>query len=277
MPKQNKMIQPSSHWILLRGLARESRHWGDFPEILTKEVAAERPGEIVRVDCLDLPGTGRYSEMRSPLSITRIAEFMRDKFIELRRNQREQGLASAPEFYLVALSLGGMVACRWMEMWPRDFAGCVLINTSFREFSPTNHRLRPLAVLRLMSIAAAHNDLHKRERRVLQMVSNKPEVRSHVVGKWAEIEATRPVSPENVARQLIAAAGFKPRLVQPPVPVLLLNSKKDRMVDPRCSEEIARRWQSDIESHPWAGHDLTLDDPHWAAAKISKWYHSRPG
>ena len=34
-----------STWVLLRGLTRESRHWGDFPDILREHLPG-RPGRV---------------------------------------------------------------------------------------------------------------------------------------------------------------------------------------------------------------------------------------
>ena len=54
------------NWLLLRGLAREQRHWGRFPALLS----AKLPGD--RVFCLDLPGTGTEHRRKSPASIAAI-------------------------------------------------------------------------------------------------------------------------------------------------------------------------------------------------------------
>ena len=41
------------------------------------------------------------------------------------------------------MSLGAMVAVDWAARHPEELAGCVLINTSLRPFSPWYQRLRP--------------------------------------------------------------------------------------------------------------------------------------
>jgi hypothetical protein len=50
-----------------------------------------------------------------------------------------------------------------------------------------------------------------------------------------------------------------------------LNSLGDRMVAPACTEAIAKRWNVESKTHPWAGHDLPLDDPEWVIAMVVEW------
>lgn len=265
----------ASQWILLRGLAREARHWGEFPKLLQRDLLGgaqnESSNSIVRIDCLDLPGMGAYSEMRSPLSIAALAEFARDKMIELRRRRREEGEAVAQRAYIIAQSLGGMVASYWIHEWPRDFDGCVLINTSFRGYSPFYQRLRPSSLRHLANILRSYRDAIDCERNVLRIVSNRPELYEQVAREWGAVLENRPVSPENFARQLIAAARFQAPEAAPEIPVLVLNSARDRMVHPSCSQEVARRWKAEFRQHPTAGHDIPLDDGPWVAREIAAW------
>jgi pimeloyl-ACP methyl ester carboxylesterase len=109
------------------------------------------------------------------------------------------------------------------------------------------------------------------------MVSNRPETYETVSREWASIHESRPVTLENFGRQLTAAALYQPRLPEPHQPVLLLNSEKDRMVDPSCSVEIANRWGAPLVRHPTAGHDLPLDEPAFTAREIAKWHESLRG
>jgi hypothetical protein len=43
------------------------------------------------------------------------------------------------------------------------------------------------------------------------------------------------------------------------------------MVDPGCTEAIARAWSLETQTHPWAGHDLPLDDPPWVIGAVGEW------
>jgi pimeloyl-ACP methyl ester carboxylesterase len=55
------------------------------------------------------------------------------------------------------------------------------------------------------------------------------------------------------------------------MPLLLLNGRGDRLVAPACSDAIHKKWQIDILKHPWAGHDLCLDDGAWVANRLKDW------
>ena len=259
-----------AHFVLIRGLAREARHWGEFPLDLER-AASETIGGRVRVDAIDIPGAGRFSEMRCPPSMPEIAEFVRGKFQDIRQKQREVGEQPAKHTILVAVSLGGMLATQWLERWPDDFNGTVLISTSFKGFSPIHHRLNPPVLKTFLDIARGKDAVAK-EKQVLRLVSNRPSRYDETAKEWATIQNSRPVSLENFARQLLAAALFEPRLRRPPCPVLVLVSKGDRMVSPKCSLSIAERWKTDLREHPDAGHDLPLDESGWVIEQILEWH-----
>lgn len=259
--KKNPADFKQTQLILVRGLTREARHWGELPHLLQQ--AWQRSGErSLRVDCLDLPGCGQFSEMRSPTHISEITAFVREKFTEVR---------ASDDVHLVAISLGGMVATEWLSEWPDDFRSCVLINTSFKGFSPFHHRLSFNSYAYIMR-ALLSSDPLVREKQIVRMVSNRPELYTIAAEAWKQIQLTRPVSVENFARQLLAAARFQPKLAAPSLPVLVIGSLGDRMVNPRCSEEIARRWSAQLRQHANAGHDIPLDDPMWLVEQIHSWW-----
>lgn len=260
----------TSHWILLRGLARESRHWGAFPEKLRDELA--KLGDTARVDAIDLPGTGRYSEMKSPLSVGEMTEFAREKFNEIRKAMRARGEIPPERTRILAVSLGGMIAADWIERWPKDFAEAVFINTSFKSFSPVHHRLKPSAVIHLLSHLRRLPTV-ERELLSLKLVSNRTDIieNKSVAAEWSKFADERPVSLENFSRQLFAASSFKAPSQPPTLPLLVVYSEHDRMVDPRCSQEIIRRWNTAQAVHKTAGHDLTLDDPNWVIGQALAW------
>jgi pimeloyl-ACP methyl ester carboxylesterase len=260
----------TSHWILLRGLAREARHWNDFPEKL--EQALSKRGDLARVDALDLPGAGRFSEMKSPLSIGEMTEFARGKFIEIRRRLRERGETPPERTRLVAVSMGGMIAADWMGRWPDDFKECVLINTSFAGFSPMHHRLRPVAMKHILGTirkrTRIEQTMHEMDLVVNTLDKNS---RREIAEKWKTYFDERPFTLENLTRQLFAASLFRAPGEKPDPPTLVLYSEHDRMVSPECSREIVRRWGTDSAVHPTAGHDLTLDDAEWVIEKMLAW------
>jgi pimeloyl-ACP methyl ester carboxylesterase len=253
---------PTTTWVLLRGLTRCSTHWGDFPQALAQAL----PG--ARVVLLDLPGNGTLYQQPSPTSIAALVAFCR---AELRR----QGVV-AP-FHLLAMSMGAMVAAQWAHEAPEDLAGAVLINTSFRPFSPFFQRLRPRNYARLLRVALPGASVDARERMVLRLTSNHPGLHASALARWQQIRQQHPVSTGNALRQLWAAARFRASPQAPACPVLLLGSAHDGLVNAQCTHSIAQQWQAPKALHPDAGHDLPLDDPQWVIDQVRQWLAQRAG
>ena len=247
------------NWVLLRGLARESAHWGDF----VPRLQAAFPDATIAT--LDLPGTGRYFLERSPHTITAIAE-------SVRKDAIDQGLLNRP-VTLLALSLGGMVAWEWLQKHPTEIAGAVLLSTSFGGLNPFYERLRWQAFGKFVAFMR-ECDLKKRELTILALLNNNRDLDDKLVDDWVAIQEQRPVSPKNKLNQMLAAAFYSPDASKPTVPVLLLNSSGDQLVAPRCSETIQKQWQLALRTHPWAGHDLTTDDGDWVVRQVQDWLSS---
>jgi len=250
----------SSAWILLRGLTRESGHWGAFAGLLR-----QRHPEAHLV-ALDLPGNGAFNGQASPTRIEAMTTRCRDQL-------RAQGVE--PPYRLLAMSMGAMVAVDWAARAPRELGGCVLINTSLRPISPWYWRLRPVNYAALLSLALTPNLGDRHERTILRLTSHDPAAAAGVLVDWTRLRRTRPVSPANALRQLLAAARYRAPVTPPAVPLLVLTSRGDRLVDSRCSLELAQRWGTDIAVHPSAGHDLTLDDATWVVDRIDQWLAAR--
>ena len=66
-------MSTATPWIFLRGLMRDGRHWGSFPD----EFRRELPGEDVL--CLDLPGNGSLHAGRSPAQVPEMAQWCREE------------------------------------------------------------------------------------------------------------------------------------------------------------------------------------------------------
>jgi pimeloyl-ACP methyl ester carboxylesterase len=244
------------NWILLRGLARESAHWGEFVPMMQKTFPD------ARITTLDLPGTGQFYRDESPTTINAIAEHVRSQALEL-------GLLGQPVLFL-ALSLGGMIAWEWLRTYPDECAGAALISTSFGGLSPFYERMRWQSYLKFFSLLTTRN-IYKRELTLLQLLNNNREMDGKLAQEWEKIQKQRPISFKTLYRQLQAAATYCPDSAMLVKPVLLLNSKGDQLVDPSCSEAIQKKWHLDLRTHPWAGHDLTVDDGAWVALQLKEW------
>lgn len=243
--------------MFLRGWARESRHWGDFPAQFR---AAMPDAEIAE---LDPPGGGRFYAQRSLLTVESMVEHARAWL-------HAQG-TPAP-YHLLGLSLGGMVCLDWSSRHGDEVAACVVLNTSLRPFSAFWERIRPRNYAALLRVLF-ERDARARETAIYRLTSSCG-LKEDVVSAWARYAAEQPMSRGNALRQLIAAARYRAPAA-PHVPVLVLASAGDRLVDPDCSESLARRWNAPIVVHPTAGHDLPLDDGPWVAAQVKRWL--RPG
>lgn len=248
-------------FVLLRGLVREARHWGDVGERLQGQL-----GQGDAVIALDLPGNGSRHAETSPMTVRGLLASCR---AELLRREVQ------PPLVLVAMSLGAMVALQWCEQAPGELAGCVLVNTSVRGISPLPQRLRPHNWPALLRLLASDLPLLQRERLVLMLTSSEPRRHAAVADAWAAYARSHPVRRSNAVRQLVAALLYS-AAAPTSVPTLVLASAGDRLVDPRCSQDLARRWRLPIALHPKAGHDLPLDDPQWFVTWVTGWWQSLP-
>jgi pimeloyl-ACP methyl ester carboxylesterase len=248
-----------STWILLRGLTREARHWGSFPDLL-RDAFPHAP-----VIALDLPGNGEFNAATSPLSAAEMASHCR-KLIARQDLQ--------PPYRLLAMSMGAMVATAWAEQAPAEIEACVLVNTSFAAFNPLHERLRPRAWPTLLQLLFARNVRH-REQLVFSLTSRLERAPPPLLDDWVAILRSRPVRAGNALRQLIAAARFRAPS-HAPVSTLVLTGAGDSLVNARCSKEIARRWNCAIAMHPTAGHDLPLDEGEWVAREVREWLGALP-
>jgi pimeloyl-ACP methyl ester carboxylesterase len=247
-------MKNTSNWILLRGLARGAGHWGNF----FNKIRAQFPQD--QFELLDLPGNGsRYNDL-SPLNISEYVPLLRDKskFIQ-------QGL----KVKILSISLGSMVAVEWMKTYPLEVEKAYLLCTSSRGLSSFHERLKMSNLLKVPQLILSRKDAVFYENTILEMVGNSFDRRNEELPKLADYSRQHPVHPKNVVRQLWAAShyDFPPK---PPGEVVLIGSYGDRLVSPKCTLDIASRWGLSPVMHPWAGHEIPLDDPDWVIDKLAK-------
>lgn len=246
-----------SRWILLRGLSRDRRHWGDFPASFSRAI----PG--AEVLSLDFPGNGVRNGETSPISVAALVDDCRQSLLARRID---------PPVNLLAMSLGAMVAIDWASRYPEEISSAVLINTSLRRLNPFYRRMRPQNYPRLLGMALpAPNACW--EKSVLAMTSTRRD--PAIVRRWIALRHQHPVSAGNAIRQLLAAARYQPPAEAPRQELLLLGSTSDLLVDIECSRSIARHWSIPLIEHPTAGHDLPLDDAEWVVEQVRQWLMER--
>lgn len=247
-----------TRWVLLRGLTRESRHWGDFPAQLAAATGWPCTG-------LDLPGNGDQAHTPSPTGVAGMVAFTR---------QALQAQGIQPPYSVLAMSLGGMVATHWAQQHPAELARLVLVNTSMRPHNRLVQRLRPQRWPALAAIARHWGQPEAVETRVHGLTCNRTDTLVQDVANWRSIRQSAPVRSANAWRQLLAAARFSAQPEAPACPVLLLSSAQDRLVNPVCSATVATAWQATHRQHPWAGHDLPHDDAPWVCDAVAAWLPS---
>ena len=104
---------------------------------------------------------------------------------------------------------------------------------------------------------------------ILALTSNNTAKHSVVLSDWLRWQQLCPVSSTNALRQLWAASRFE-ITAKPQCPLLFISSVQDRLVSPQCSVDLARHWQAHHIQHPWAGHDLPLDDAPWLVQRYQQ-------
>lgn len=248
-----------SNWIFLRGLTRESRHWGRFPACFLQEVPK------ASIHAPDLPGNGMLRAEMSPPTVEEMAEACRSRL-------RRQGIL--PPYHLLAMSLGAMVGIAWAARHPEEIGGCVLINTSARPFAPFYRRLRPGSYLPLLAAALQGGCALARESAILRLTSRQVGYPHDLIADWVSYRNQYRVSTRNTLRQLLAAARYRAPAVPPACPLLVLSSRGDALVHPLCSRALAKHWNAVSAEHPTAGHDLPLDDGLWVARQVGDWLES---
>ena len=235
------------NWLLLRGLAREQRHWHEFSQRLVERLPSGR------VQPLDVAGTGTERGRHPRPSIEWLAR-------DVARRLPDAGGEGSSSWGVMGISLGGMIALELCRLLPGRITRAVIINSSSRLSGPAT-RFRPLAAARLAQALVSRDDT-RREEIVLELTSRLArDERSRYARLAAEFARDAPMSRASVALQLAAAARFSPPSLA--TPLLLVCSRRDALVNPRCTRDLAAFYGCGFEEHPDAGHDLPLDDPDW--------------
>ncbi|KAF7957135.1 hydrolase [Cupriavidus sp. UYMU48A] len=241
-------------WVFLRGLTRESRHWGTLPQ---RWQAAGLGTPLT----IDLPGNGSLCHEESPASVPGLVASVRHS---LRQAGRQR------PFRVLAMSLGAMVAAQWARQQPDEVAALVLINTSMRPFSTMTQRLQPANWPALLRMIANWDNRDDCERIIHRLTCARLDSHEADIRGWKQIAESAPVSRRSALRQLLAAARYRAARGASCPATLLIASDADRLVNPVCSAQLARAWRVPLLRHPWAGHDLPHDDPDWLCEVVAR-------
>lgn len=245
--------------LLLRGLIRESKHWGEFPN----QIQAHYP--FVNVHTIDLPGAGNRNHLIAPTHIKDYIPQMRDDYLKI-KNEHKNG-----NWYLLSYSMGGMISMKWLSQYPEDFESGAIINTSAKNFATPFKRLGLKAIKKIPSLLLTQN-IQKREKIILNLITEIKKPSPEIIESWTKIQKDHPVSTINSFRQLIAASRFTtPREIK--TPLLFIASKNDSLAHYTTSIRLAEYFNCKYKVHEKAGHDIALDDPEWLIRVLGNFFN----
>ncbi len=237
-------------WIFLRGLTRAAFHWGDFPEIFR----AAHPDD--EVEFLEIPGNGLLCESETPI----------DPVEAIRQiSSQSQFVKDGKPFHICGISLGGMIALKWAELYPEQVLSVTTINCSLKQFSPFYQRLNPTLYSKIVRTLFSKGVFQK-EQVILNITSNKPESISRYLERFVNFSKDHRIKRKNFFRQLVLANNI--HIGQLKLPLKVICSEGDRLCSSACSKSIAAELKGALLIHPNAGHDLPLDEPEWLAAQF---------
>lgn len=241
--------------VLLRGLGRDSRHWGKFKDEI--ELATGMPAVGI-----DLPGTGTRKNETCPTSIAKIAEKV-----------ASHSSWGAGKVHLIGMSLGGMVAAELASRSPQ-VASLSVINTSAKNASPWK-RFSPKLLASSVSAFVARKFEGEEVDYAVEYAIHKATCQNSSflaqdLAQWVTWRKEAKMSSSGVARQLVAAAHHRPGKLPESVRATVLASRGDRLVDWQCSRRLADEWSAEFILHEWAGHDLPRDDLVWTIGVCAK-------
>lgn len=242
------MEENKRHWLLLRGLTRGQFHWFDFPERLQKKFPED---EIILID---IPGNGYRHTETSP---TCISDYTSDIRSQLGKKQN---------LHVIAVSMGAMITLDWLSHFPEEIQKSYLVNTSVKGLAPFYKRLLPTNYSHILK-ALVRSKLDQ-EKTVLKITSNNLEIQKKVLFHFEKMATKYPVSPQNLIRQLIASGSFQLPANLPEDKIEIFLSINDRLVSCDNSRILAQVLNKKALEHPWAGHDLILDDPEFLLSKL---------
>jgi pimeloyl-ACP methyl ester carboxylesterase len=232
--------------LFIRGLTRESRHWHG----LEKKFQLENPQVLVH--SIDLPGAGAFYQLTSPTNLDEYVFFLREKL---------KGVKNSGATSLIGISMGGMIALRWAQLFPAELNKIFVINTSAGNLSGLTERFNLGEYKKLLGILLSVDPLLKEER-ILKLTTEKLAISKDILDQFSAIQTSCPVNFRSSFNQLWAASTFK---IDHPlnIPTVVISALKDRLTSYKCSKILADTIGAELITHPDAGHDLPLDDPDW--------------
>lgn len=240
----------SKNWVLLRGLARHSKHWGPFAELFIKAHQQDN------IEFIDLRGNGTEVDKDSFLKIPDYTDDVR---------LRSKSIARGERVNIIAVSMGAMVAVDWASRFHHEVESITCINTSDGGSSHFWERLRPESYKPLAQILLNNSNQQARERLSLDLITNSLKNKNEIAKIFAPLTVT---TRTNFFKQIFAASKFRFPRQKPNCDVTMICADGDRLVNSKCTKNICKHWGISPVIHESAGHDLPLDAPDWLLSKI---------
>ncbi len=245
------------HIYLLRGLGRESGHWGNT---FLESIKCKVPNSTITL--LDLPGAGMYFEQTAFTSISKMSQFLHiHHYFQLQKPGKH---------ILLATSLAGIVAIDWIHQYPNDFDGITLVGSSFKEVCSPKDRVQPEARKMFKQIFFTE-DLLEREQLFVEINSNKLTDNDSLLTAWINLQNRHPVSKQTLARQTVAGMIYRSPNHIPNIPVLVIGSKADKIVSFACICAVSEYLNASMKVHDTAGHGIPIDAPLWLSHSFITW------
>jgi len=253
-------VQRPMKFFLVRGLTRESGHWGE--EFIDSLEHSFPESELI---LMDLPGSGEFHKQKSPSTVGGIVRAMRKHNKEYLDGSRQNNV-------IIATSLGAMVAMEWTLKHPNDFQAMVLVSASAGGICSFSERVKRHSRWKMFRVMLTRN-LAKREALILQLNTNDTARFQLNLEKWLRIQTEHPMSKRNILRQSFAGMRYKLRGQFPDLPMLHVASFGDQIVSEKCVRKVHDKTGGDLVWHYWSGHGIPIDDPDWLVGVISQWVY----
>jgi 3-oxoadipate enol-lactonase len=238
--------------VMLRGLARTSRHWGEILDELARDFWLILP---------DNRGIGRSDVPRLPFTTGHMAD----------DTARVLDHAGVERAHVFGISLGGMIAQQVVLRHPtrveRLILGCTRAGGRLSARMPLRTVFGLVAPMRLPA------DLAIRQTAKLILSEAFLAERADVLDEWVALARELPPSRRGVIYQLLAGAlhNASARLAEISTPTLVVTGDADRLIDAKNSELIARAIpNARLELLPGAGHDFPTEQPREAAELVRR-------
>jgi pimeloyl-ACP methyl ester carboxylesterase len=239
-------------WVLIRGLMRDKRHWREFEDDLTVQMAANK----IDVIALDTLGNGTLSDCTSPLTITAYAKALVKQL-------------AGNDNCLIGLSMGAMIALEMARLAPQKVSKVVVINASAANLSPWYARFNLKAIVTAYLGRVKQGAVHWLECTALKLSSERYGDNQAMCEHWSELRLDYRSKMHNVVRQIWACVNFQtPDNLQQPI--FVFNGSSDRLVNPSCSVQLSLYYKTELIEFEAAGHDISLDCPAALIAQLEK-------